>query len=272
VTEEPVRRYETVEYYRTGPAAKIVLNRPTRMNAWSEGMSQDLLAALRDVAADDEVRAVLLTGSGRAFCAGADLKEGLAKAQASGGYLDTDGILRDWYHPIVTTIREMPKPVISAVNGAAAGAGVSLALAADLVVAKESAYFVLAFVNIGLTLDGGSSLFVPARIGFTRTAELALLGEQLTAAKAVEYGLINTAWPDEEFDKNAEALLTRLSNGPTKSYAATKRELNHWLYSRMAEHLNLEATLQADLARTDDFAEGATAFLEKRPNNGWTGR
>lgn len=266
-----MRRYETVEYYRTGAAAKIVLNRPTRMNAWSEGMSQDLLAALREVAADDEVRAVLLTGAGRGFCAGADLKEGLAKAEAGDGFLDTDGILREWYHPTVTAIREMPKPVISAVNGVAAGAGLSLALAADLVVAKESAYFVLAFVNIGLTLDGGGSLFVPARIGFTRTAEMALLGEQVNAAKAAEIGLINTAWPDEEFEKNVEALLTRLSNGPTKSYAATKRELNHWLYSRMAEHLDLEATLQHDLVRTGDFAEGTAAFLEKRPVTGWVG-
>jgi 2-(1,2-epoxy-1,2-dihydrophenyl)acetyl-CoA isomerase len=203
VTEEPVRRYETVDYYRTGAAAKIVLNRPARMNAWSEGMSRDLLSALREVAADDEVRAVLLTGAGRAFCAGADLKEGMAKAAAADGFLDTDGILREWYHPIVTVIREMPKPVISAVNGAAAGAGLSLALAADLVVAKESAYFVLAFVNIGLTLDGGGSVFVPARIGFTRTAEMALLGDHVNAAKAAEIGLINTAWPDDDFEKNA---------------------------------------------------------------------
>src|SRR5262249_53089961 len=159
----------TVLLYRTGSAAKIVLNRPERMNAWSTAMSRDLLEVLRELAADDEVRAVLLTGAGRAFCSGADLKD--AMASASGGTMDTDSIRREWYHPIVTTIREMPKPVISAVNGAAAGAGLSLALAADLVVAKESAYFLLAFVNIGLVPDGGGSLFVPARIGFARFAE-----------------------------------------------------------------------------------------------------
>jgi 2-(1,2-epoxy-1,2-dihydrophenyl)acetyl-CoA isomerase len=261
VTEEPARRFETVELYRTGAAAKIVLNRPERMNAWSNALSRDLLAVLRDLAVDDEVRAVMLTGAGRAFCSGADLKEGAT----SGGGLDTDGVLIGWYHPIVTAIREMPKPVVSAVNGPAAGAGLSLALSADLVVAKQSAYFLLAFVNIGLVPDAGSSLFVPSRVGFARAAEMAMLGEPVPAPKAADIGLINASWPDEEFAKNAEALLLRLSNGPTRSYAGTKRELNHWVYSRMAEHLALEASIQGELAKSKDFAEGITAFMEKRP-------
>ena len=260
-----MRRYETVNLYRTGTAAKIVLNRPERMNAWSNALSKDLLEVLRDVASDDGVRAVMLTGAGKAFCSGADLKEGAENAAANGGSLDTDGILTRWYHPIVTTIREMPKPFVSAVNGPAAGAGLSLALAADLVVARESAYFLLAFVNIGLVPDGGGSLFVPARIGFSRAAEMAMLGEPVPAPKAVDIGLINASWPDDEFEKNAEALLLRLSNGPTRSYAGTKRELNHWLYARMAEHLALEASIQGDLAKSKDFLEGVTAFLEKRP-------
>jgi 2-(1,2-epoxy-1,2-dihydrophenyl)acetyl-CoA isomerase len=263
--EEPARRFEAVELYQSGAAAKIVLNRPERMNAWSSGMSRDLLEALRAVAADDAVRAVMLTGAGRAFCSGADLKEGAQSAAANGSALDTDGILTRWYHPIVTAIREMPKPVISAVNGPAAGAGLSLALAADLVVAKQSAYFLLAFVNIGLVPDGGGSLFVPARVGFARAAEMAMLGEPVPAPKAVDIGLINASWPDEEFAKNAEALLLRLSNGPTRSYAGTKRELNHWVYSRMAEQLALEASIQGELAKSKDFAEGIAAFLEKRP-------
>ena len=183
VNEEPARRLGTVDLYRTGAAAKIVLNRPDRMNAWSTAMSADLLTVLGDLAGDDGVRAVMLTGAGRAFCTGADLKDA-APADGSAP-LDTDSILIDWYHPIVTAIREMPKPVISAVNGPAAGAGVSLALAADLVVAKESAYFLLAFVNIGLVSDGGSSLFVPARIGFARFAEMAMLGERLPAREGI---------------------------------------------------------------------------------------
>lgn len=264
MSEEPARRYETVLLYRTGGAAKIALNRPERMNAWSSGLSRDLLAVLRDVAADDAVRAVMLTGAGKAFCSGADLKEG-AETAASGGTLDTDGILTEWYHPIVTTIREMPKPVISAVNGPAAGAGVSLALAADLVVARQSAYFLLAFVNIGLVPDGGGSLFVPARVGFARAAEMAMLGEPVPAPKAADIGLINASWPDEEFEKKAEALLLRLSNGPTRSYAGTKRELNHWAYSGLAPHLALEASIQGQLSQSEDFLEGLTAFVEKRP-------
>ena len=261
VTEDPARRYETIELYRTEAAAKIVLNRPERMNAWSNALSRDLLDVLRDLADDDEVRAVMLTGAGRAFCSGADLKD----AASSGGTLDTDGILIRWYHPIVTAIREMPKPVISAVNGPAAGAGLSLALSADLVVARESAYFLLAFVNIGLVPDAGSSLFVPARVGFARFAEMAMLGEPVPAPRAAEIGLINASWPDEEFADKAEALLLRLSNGPTRSYAGTKRELNHWVYSGMAEHLALEASIQGELAKSKDCAEGIAAFTEKRP-------
>jgi 2-(1,2-epoxy-1,2-dihydrophenyl)acetyl-CoA isomerase len=262
--DQPDLGYDTVNVHRAGRAVKIELNRPERMNAWSSALSADLLSALRAVAADDGVRAVMLTGAGRAFCSGADLKEGMASAAANGGPLDTESTLVTWYHPIVTAIREMEKPVLTAVNGPAAGAGLSLALAGDLVVAKESAYFTLAFVNIGLVPDGGASLFVPSRIGFARAAEMALLGEPVTAAKAVDIGLINAAWPDGEFAARADALLERLSNGPTRSYAGTKRELNHWLYARMPEHLALEAQLQGELGGSSDFREGVTAFLEKR--------
>ena len=256
--------YGTVNVYRAPGAVKIELNRPDRLNAWSQELSSDLLRVLREVAADNEVRAVMLTGAGRAFCSGADLKDGLAAARDTNGRIDTKSTLVTWYHPIVTAIREMPKPVVTAVNGPAAGAGLSLALAGDLVVAKESAYFQLAFVNIGLVPDGGASLFVPSRIGFARAAEMALLGDPVTAAKAVDIGLINAVWPDDEFATRADDLLERLSNGPTRSYAGSKRELNHWLYSRMPEHLELEADIQGELGGSRDFREGVTAFLEKR--------
>jgi 2-(1,2-epoxy-1,2-dihydrophenyl)acetyl-CoA isomerase len=267
--DQPTRRYETVDLYRDGAAAKIVLNRPDRMNAWSVGLSDDLLTVLRELAHDRSVRAVLLTGAGKAFCTGADLKD--AADSAVVGKLDTDTILRRWYHPIVTTIREMEKPVVTAVNGPAAGAGVSLALAGDLVVAAESAYFMLAFAGIGLVPDGGASLFVPSRVGFARAAEMAMLGEPVPAAKAADWGLINFAWPDAEFAKKADDLLRRLAEGPTRSYAGSKRELNNWMYDRMAAHLELEASIQHDLAPSADLIEGVTAFLQKRPPK-FTGR
>jgi 2-(1,2-epoxy-1,2-dihydrophenyl)acetyl-CoA isomerase len=266
VSEDADRRYETLLLHRTEGTATVTLNRPDRMNAWSTDMSRELIEVLRELSADTAVRAVMLTGAGRAFCTGADLKGAVSADRARDGRgTGTDSALRTWYNPIITAIREMPKPVISAVNGPAAGAGLSLALAADLVVAKESAYFLLAFVNIGLVPDAGSSLLVPARVGFARAAELALLGERLPAPKAADIGLINAAWPEEEFEKNAEALLTRLSNGPTRSYAGIKRELNASLYANLAAQLELEATLQAECGATQDAAEGVAAFREKRP-------
>jgi len=254
----------TVNVYRAPGAVKIELNRPDRLNAWSGALSADLLPVLREVAADDEVRAVMITGAGRAFCSGADLKDGLATARDNDGRIDTESALVTWYHPIVTAIREMPKPVVSAVNGAAAGAGLSLALAGDLVVAAESAYFTLAFVNIGLVPDGGSSLFVPTRVGMARASELSMLGERLGAAQALDWGLINRVLPDERLSEETAKLAARLAGGPTRSYAGTKRQLNHWLYARMGEQLELEAQIQQEMAGSADFVEGAMAFAQKR--------
>ena len=261
--DELYRQYETVNLYRRGPGAKVELNRPERMNAWSNQFSLDLLAAIREVTDDPGVRAVLVTGAGRAFSSGADLKE--AREQADGGTVDVYRILTERYHPLITGIRQMPKPVIAGVNGPAAGIGLSLALACDLVVAAESAYFSLAFVNIGLVPDGGSSVLVPSRVGFARAAELAMLGERLDARKALNWGLINRVWPDEEYPSQAEALLDRLASGATKSYAGTKRQLNQWLYERMDAQLEFEAQIQREMAASGDFAEGLAAFAEKRP-------
>ena len=261
--DELYRQYETINLYRRGPGAKVELNRPERMNAWSNQFSLDLLAAIREVTEDPGVRAVLVTGAGRAFSSGADLKE--AAQQADGGAVDVYRILTERYHPLITGIRRMPKPVIAAVNGPAAGIGLSLALACDLVVAAESAYFSLAFVNIGLVPDGGSSVFVPSRVGFTRAAELAMLGERLDARKALDWGLINQVWPDAEFGEQTSKLLDRLASGATKSYAGTKRQLNQWLYERMDAQLEFEAQIQKEMAASGDFAEGLAAFAEKRP-------
>ena len=243
--------------------ATIELNRPDVMNAWGKDLGRDLREAIETVAADEAVRAVVLTGAGRGFCSGADLKGGFDPGPD--GKPDVQSALRERYHPVISAVRRMPKPVVAAVNGAAAGVGCSLALACDLVVAKESAYLLLAFVNIGLMPDGGSTLLIPTRVGFARAAEMALLGERVPAAKALEWGLINRVHADEEFDGEVRELALRLAAGPTLSYARSKVALNAWLYERMDEQLELEAALQQELARSDDFPEGVAAFLEKRP-------
>jgi 2-(1,2-epoxy-1,2-dihydrophenyl)acetyl-CoA isomerase len=258
--DELYRQYETVNVYRRGAGAKLVLNRPERMNAWNAQFARDLLDAIQKAGDDPEIRALAITGAGRAFSSGADLKQ-----QDQGGLTDVYSRLTEQYHPIITGLRTIPKPVLAAVNGPAAGIGLSLALACDLVVATGSAYFLLAFVNIGLVPDGGSSLFVPSRVGFTRAAEMAMLGERLDAPKALEWGLINRVWPDDEFAAQADALLDRLAAGATRSYAGTKRQLNRWVYEQMAGQLEFEAGIQQEMAGSGDFAEGIAAFLDKRP-------
>ncbi len=270
--DELYRQYETVNLYRRGAGAKVELNRPDRLNAWNAQFAADLNDAIREVTADPEVRAVLITGAGRAFSSGADLKEsaGQAGTEPAGGGgeqspPDVYTILTERYHPLITGIRRMPKPVVAAVNGPAAGIGLSLALVCDLVVAAESAFFQLAFVNIGLVPDGGSSLLVPSRIGFARAAELALLGERLGARQALDWGLINRVWPDEEFGAESDKLLDRLAGGATRSYAGTKRQLNRWLYEQMDAQLEFEAQIQREMSGSADFAEGVRAFAEKRP-------
>lgn len=260
---ELFRQYETVNLYRRGPGAKVELNRPDRLNAWNHQFAIDLLDAIRTVTDDPQFRAVAVTGAGRAFSSGADLKE--ISGTSDGGPPDVRQRLTEQYHPIITGLRLMPKPVIAAVNGPAAGIGLSLALACDLVAAAESAFFQLAFVNIGLVPDGGSSLFVPARVGFTRAVELAMLGERLDAKTAKDWGLINRVWPDAEFADQSDALLDRLAAGATRSYAGTKRQLNRWIYERMDGQLEFEAGIQQELAASGDFAEGVAAFAAKRP-------
>lgn len=254
--------YETVNLLRRGGAAKIELNRPEALNAWNRQFGVDLLDAVKRVTHDDGVRAVLITGAGRGFSSGADLKAGFEPLP--NGKPDVHTTLVERYHPIMTGLREMPKPVVTAVHGPAVGIGCSLALVADLIVASESAYFLLAFVNIGLVPDGGSSLFLPARIGFTRAIEMAMLGERVPARQALEWGLVNQVHPDDELAARADELIDRLAAGPTASYAGTKRQLNRWVYAGMHDQLALEAQIQQEMAQSDDFLEGVTAFVEKR--------
>jgi 2-(1,2-epoxy-1,2-dihydrophenyl)acetyl-CoA isomerase len=260
-----VASHETVDLTTDGPAARILLNRPEALNAWNEQFGRDLHDAVMTVAADDSIRAVLITGAGRGFSSGADLKE--QRGSDDGGLPDLGARLKEIYHPIITALREMPKPVLSAVNGPAVGIGCSLALAADLVVAAESAYFLLAFVNIGLVPDGGSTAFIPARVGYARAAEMAMLGERVPAQQALDWGLINRVVPDAELESEAGALLEKLANGPTRSYAGSKQLLNRRLYADLAGQLDAEADAQRGQGQSKDFVEGVMAFVQKRDPN-----
>jgi 2-(1,2-epoxy-1,2-dihydrophenyl)acetyl-CoA isomerase len=255
--------YETVTLEVAEGAARIVLNRPDSLNAWNEQFGRDLLDAVQSVAADDAVRAVLITGAGRAFSSGADLRE--QRAGVDGEPPDLSERLRELYNPVILGVREMPKPVVTAVNGPAAGIGCSLALAGDLIVAAESAFFLLAFVNIGLVPDGGVTAIIPARAGAARAAEMALLGERVPATQALEWGLVNRVVADDELDATSSALLERLAAGPTRAYANAKRLLNRTLYAGLADQLDAEAAAQREQGLTADFVEGVLAFAEKRP-------
>src|SRR5947209_3800139 len=255
---------ETIDLEVADGLATILLNRPATLNAWNLQFGVDLLEAVRSVAGDDTVRAVCVRGAGRGFSSGADLRDMGGTELTPEGHPDVRKRLHELYHPILETIRHMPKPVLAAVHGPAVGIGCSLALCCDLVVASESAYFLLAFVNIGLVPDGGSSLLVPSRVGFTRAIEMAMLGERVPAARAVEWGLVNRVVADDAFEDEVRGLTERLATGPTRSYAGTKRQLNTWLYSGMAQQLELEADIQQEMAATGDFVEGVTAFLERR--------
>jgi 2-(1,2-epoxy-1,2-dihydrophenyl)acetyl-CoA isomerase len=259
-----VASHETVDLTTDGSAARILLNRPEALNAWNEQFGRDLLDAVSTVAEDQSLRALLITGAGRGFSSGADLKEQRSNAD---GVPDLSSRLKEIYHPIITGLREMPKPVVAAVNGPAVGIGCSLALAADLMVAAESAYFLLAFVNIGLVPDGGSTAFLPARVGYARAAEMAMLGERVPAEQALEWGLVNRVVPDGDLAAVSGELLDRLANGPTRSYAGAKRLLNRRMYADLAGQLEAEADAQREQGNSKDFIEGVLAFVEKRPPN-----
>jgi 2-(1,2-epoxy-1,2-dihydrophenyl)acetyl-CoA isomerase len=255
--------YETVKWQQDGGVGRITLNRPETLNAWTEEFGHELDEVVNQRAADPSVRAVVITGEGRGFSSGADLKAGFSP-DPTDNMPDVRRELTQVYHPIIVGIRELPKPVVAAVNGAAVGIGCSLALACDIVLAAESAFFGLAFVNIGLMPDGGSTLFVPAAVGKARAFQMAMLGERVPASQALEWGLVNSVHPDDELLAAADELVARFSAGPTLSYAGTKQALNQMLYPNMEQQLELEAELQHQLARTGDFMEGVGAFVEKR--------
>lgn len=244
----------------------ITLSDPSTLNAAGLELVTELQAAMEGFFYDDAVRAIVVTGEGRGFCSGANLSGGRVAAAAPG---PNQSLIR-MFNPLMSAIRKSPKPIVSAVNGVAAGVGVSIALAGDLVVAAESAYFLLAFRRIGLVPDGGATWMLPRLVGKARAMELMLLGEKLPAATALDWGLINRCVPDADVMKTALELAGALANGPA-SLGMTRNLVWEALDAEWHLQLEAEAYAQGDAGRTADAAEGVMAFVEKRPAQ-FTGR
>jgi 2-(1,2-epoxy-1,2-dihydrophenyl)acetyl-CoA isomerase len=240
----------------------IALNRPQVLNSFNRAMAAALLDALRQAADDRDVRAVLLAGNGRAFCAGQDLAEALPAAD--GTMPDLGEIVSRDFNPILRAIRTLEKPVICAVNGVAAGAGANLAFACDITIAAESATFIQSFSKLGLIPDGGGTFILPRIVGLQRAAALTMLGDKLPAAQAKEWGLVFDVAPDAELVARAFALAVRLAAMPTRGFGLSKRALNASFGNTFDAQLDLEAALQREAGRTADYAEGVRAFIEKR--------
>jgi 2-(1,2-epoxy-1,2-dihydrophenyl)acetyl-CoA isomerase len=261
--------YSTIDLAIAAGVATIALNRPDKLNSFNETMHAELREALAGVRDDMQVRCVLLTGRGRGFCAGQDLGDraiGPGSAPPDlGATLD-----RNW-NPLVRALRTLPKPVVCAVNGVAAGAGASVALACDIVIAARSAKFVQAFCRIGLLPDSAGTWILPRLVGSARAAGLALLGDALTAEQAAEWGLIWKCVDDAQFTAETETLARHLATQPTRGLAAIKRALLASSTNTLDAQLDLERDLQRELGRSDDYREGVAAFLAKR-TPAFTGR
>ncbi len=248
---------------REGPLAVVTLDRPDVLNAFDEELTLALGAALDTSARDDAVRAVVVTGAGRAFSAGQDLRDRAATVE-EGKELHLGAELRRRYHPIVTTIREMRKPVIAAVNGICLGAGLGLALACDIRVASASASFRAAWSRIGLAPDAGAAYFLPRVVGLGRAMDMILTGEPVGADEALRIGLVTRVWSDTEFAREWKAYGMAIAEGATAAYALSKEQLNAAWDRGLASFLDLEVELQDRAGRTRDYAEGVRAFTEKR--------
>ncbi|MFF5263162.1 enoyl-CoA hydratase-related protein [Actinomadura viridis] len=252
---------DTVRYDLTEGVATITLHRPDAMNSLTAEMKEALRGAVETAAGDPAVRAVLLTGAGRAFCAGQDLRE---HADNLGAGRALDDTVRRHYNPIVTGLATMPKPVVAAVNGVAAGAGAALAFACDLVIASEKASFATAFTRIGLAPDSGMSWTLQRLVGRAKAAELLLLAEPVKAPRALELGLVGRVVPADELAPASVELARRLAAGPTLSYAAVKAALDHAATHDLASSLEKEAVLQDECAATADHRDATEAFLNKK--------
>jgi 2-(1,2-epoxy-1,2-dihydrophenyl)acetyl-CoA isomerase len=246
--------------------ATITLNRPEVYNALNDEITFELQDALKAVAKDEAVRVVVLTGAGKAFCSGQDLKA--ASGQQKRSFQDS---LQKRYNPIIRAMRSLPKPIICRLNGVAAGAGASLALACDIIVASEEASLIEIFINIGLVPDSGSSYFLPRLIGTARAFELCAMGQRVKAAEAFTMGLVNKVCPSDQLDHTVQGFTSYFATAPTKSVGLIKKMLNRSSTATLEDMLEYEAYCQEIAGQSDDYKEGVTAFLEKRKPS-FTGR
>ena len=243
--------------------AFITLNRPEVFNSFNREMALSLQSILDDCKTNDEVRAIVITGGGKAFCAGQDLKE-VTSPELNPGFKK---ILEEHYNPIILRIRNIEKPIIAAVNGVAAGAGANIALACDIVVANQKAHFIQAFSLIGLIPDSAGTFFLPRLIGFQKATALAMLGNKISAEEAERLGMIYKFVPSEEFEETTQRIALKLANMPTKALGLIKKTFNQSLTNSLEEQLALESKHQIEVAGTEDYAEGVAAFIEKRTPN-----
>ena len=253
--------YEKILLTRDNGLATITLNAPDRLNAVSRKMIAEIKLCWEELAADDSVRAVLLTGAGRGFCAGADLADPDREASATA---DSGAALDKFFNPVIRAMRSIPKPVVSAVNGVAAGVGMSFALASDIAIAGKSASFLQAFARIGLLPDGGSTWFLPRLVGDQRARALAMLAPQISAEQAKQWGLIWDVVEDAALMQTATDIARKLAEGPTLALARIKDALNRSTGNDLSAQLDVERDAQRLLGKSDDFKEGVAAFLAKR--------
>jgi 2-(1,2-epoxy-1,2-dihydrophenyl)acetyl-CoA isomerase len=254
-------KFETIHFERGNGIARLVLNRPEKLNAFNALMHREVASALGEVEADESSRVLLLTGRGRGFCAGQDLSE----RNVDDGPLDLGETTRTFYNPLVKRLASLRIPTLCAVGGVAAGAGVNLALACDIVVARVGAKFVQAFSSIGLVPDAGGTYWLPRTIGQARALGLTLLGQSLSAQQAEMWGLIWKAIDDDHFEQEVEALLTQLAGAATFGLNAAKSAIRAAVHNTLEQQLELESSSQFDCGRTQDYKEGVRAFKERRP-------
>jgi 2-(1,2-epoxy-1,2-dihydrophenyl)acetyl-CoA isomerase len=257
----PDRRPDPITLDVTAGVARLTLNRPDKLNSFTRAMHASLREALQRIESDPQVRAVVLTGAGRAFCAGQDLAD---LSFEPGQMTDLGQLIHENFNPLIRRLQALPKPVIARVQGTAAGAGANLALACDLVIAGRSATFLQAFVNIGLLPDSGGTWLLPRSIGSARALGLALLGEKLPAEQAERWGMIWKCVDDERLDAEVDQLAARLATMPTAAIAAAKAAIRHAATATLDAQLDMERDLQARLGASHDYSEGVNAFLQKR--------